>query len=93
MSAINKLFLVFTAAVGLVIGLVLIKKPEARDFAVSPFFWILLAMALFELAAFARGQGAPGTAIRMEIRLLGLLLAVGLMVVVPMMAGSPGRLF
>jgi hypothetical protein len=93
MSTINKLFLVFTAAVGLVIGLVLIQKPEARDFAVSPFFWVLLAMAVFELAAFARGQGALGSAIRMEVRLLGLVLAVGLMVIVPMMAGSPGRLF
>ena len=93
MSTINKLFLVFTAAVGLVIGLVLIQKPEARDFAVSPFFWVLLAMAAFELAVFARGQGTPGSAIRMEVRLLGLVLAVGLMMVVPMLAGSPGRLF
>jgi len=50
-------------------------------------------MALFEFAAFARGQAAPGTMIRMDIRVLGFVLAVVLTVVVPIAAGSPGRLF
>jgi len=54
---------------------------------------VLLAMALSELAAYARGRGAPGTMVAMEMRLLGFVLAVVLMVVIPILAGSPGRLF
>ena len=50
-------------------------------------------MAVFEFAAFARGRGAPGTMIAMEIRLLGFVLSVVLMILVPVLAGSPGRLF
>ena len=67
--------------------------PQARDFRVPPYFWVLLAMALFELAAYARGRGAPGTMVAMEMRLLGFVLAIVLMVVIPILAGSPGRLF
>ena len=93
MTLINRLFLGFMIAAGLVTGAVLVAKPEARDFRISPYFWVLIAMALFEFAAFARGQGAPGTMIRMDIRLLGFVLAIVLMVVVPIIAGSPGRLF
>jgi hypothetical protein len=47
---------------------------------------------VFELAAFARGRGAPGTVVAMEARLLGFVLAVVLMVVIPIVAGSPARL-
>ena len=93
MDTINRLFLGFTAVAGLTIGVVLILKPEARDFRIPPFFWLVIAMALFELAAFARGQGAPGSTVRMEIRLLGFVLALLLMIALPVLAGAPGRLF
>ena len=93
MTQINRIFLGFMIAAGLVAGLVLVARPELRDFRISPYFWILIAMALFEFAAFARGRGAPGTTIAMEIRLLGFVLAVVLMVAIPVVAGSPGRLF
>ena len=93
MTQINRIFLGFMVAAGLAAGLVLVVRPELRDFRISPYFWILIAMALFELAAFARGRGTPGTMIAMEIRLLGFVLAVVLMVAIPVAAGSPGRLF
>ena len=93
MTAINRFFLGFMVVAGLAAGALLIARPELRDFRISPYFWILIAMALFELAAFVRGRGAPGTMIGMEIRLLGFVLAVVLMVAVPILAGSPGRLF
>ena len=93
MTPINRFFLGFMIVAGLAAGALLVAKPELRDFRISPYFWILIAMALFEFAAFARGRGAPGTTIAMEIRLLGFVLAVVLMVAVPVIAGSPGRLF
>ena len=80
-------------AAGIAVGVLLVIKPQARDFLVPPYFWILIAMALFEFAAYARGRGAPGTTVAMEMRLLGFVLAIVLMVVIPIVAGSPGRLF
>jgi hypothetical protein len=58
---INRIFLFFMSAVGVAAGLALVARPELRDFRVSPYFWILIAMALFEIGAFARGRGEPGT--------------------------------
>ena len=70
------------------------QRREARDFRVSPYFWVLIAMALFEFAAYrARAAARRATTVGMEIRLLGFVLAVVLMVVIPILAGSPGRLF
>ena len=59
--------------VGAAVGIILVVKPETRDYRISPYFWVLLAMALFELLAFARGRGAPGTAVTMDVRVSGFL--------------------
>jgi hypothetical protein len=93
MTPINRFFLGFMIVAGLAAGALLVASPDLRDFRISPYFWILIAMAAFEVAAFARGRGTPGTMIAMEIRLLGFVLAVVLMIAVPVVAGSPGRLF
>lgn len=89
---INHLFLAFMGVVGAAVGIILVK-PETRDYRISPYFWVLLAMALFELLAFARGRGAPGTAVTMDVRVSGFLMAIVLMVVIPIVAGSSVRLF
>jgi len=44
------LFLGFMIAAGLVTGGVLVAAPQVRDFRISPYFWVLIAMALFEFA-------------------------------------------
>jgi hypothetical protein len=89
---IDRVFLVFMAICGVAAGAILVVAPESRDFRIAPYFWVLIAMGLFELAAYARGRGAPGTVISIEARMLGLVLAVVLMVVLPILVGSPGRL-
>lgn len=90
---IDRIFLVFMAVVGAAVGAILILRPETRDFRIPPYFWVLIAMALFEGVAYARGRGAPGTMLGMDARLLGFVLAIVLMVVIPIVAGSSGRLF
>ena len=90
---IDRIFLLFMVVCGAATGLVLVVAPETRDFRISPYFWVLIAMALFEGIAFWRGRGAPGTTISMEMRLLGFVLAIVLMVAIPILAGSPARLF
>ena len=90
---IDRIFLAFMAACGIAAGIVLIAAPEARNMRIAPYFWVLIAMALFELASYARGRGAVGTTISIEARLLGLVIGVVLMVLLPVLAGSPGKLF
>jgi hypothetical protein len=86
---LNHIFLAFSALIGLAFGALLIAKPDLRDAAFMPFLWVLIAMAVFEMAVYWR----LGSFVGMEIRFLGFLLAVILMAGVPMLAGSPGRLF
>jgi hypothetical protein len=50
-------------------------------------------MAIFELIACARARGAPDTILAMEARLAGFILAIVLMVLIPIIFGSPARLF
>ena len=90
---INHLFIPFMAVVGAAVGIILVVKPEIRDFRISPYFWVLLAMVLFELLAFARGRGAPGTDVTMDVRVSGFLMAIVLMVVIPIVSGSSAGLF
>jgi hypothetical protein len=90
---INHVFIGFMIVIGIAIGALLIAVPQAHDFRVPPYFWILIAMGLFEFAVYTCGKGAPGTAIAMETRLLGFGLAIALMVGIPMLAGQPWRLF
>ena len=87
---IDRIFLIFMALCGVVAGAVLVTWPEARNLRITPYFWVLIAMALFELAQFARARGAPGTVVSIEARLFGLVLAVVLMVAI---GGAPTRLF
>jgi hypothetical protein len=91
--SIDRIFLAFMVVCGIAAGAILIAAPESRDLRVTPYFWMIIAMALFEFANYARTRGAPGTVISIEARLLGLVIGVVLMVVLPIAAGSPGRLF
>jgi hypothetical protein len=90
---IGRIFLAYMVVVGIAVGAVIVAMPQARDFRVPPYFWILIATAVFELAAYARGRGAPGTMLAMEMRLLGFVLAIVLMVVIPIVFGLPVRVF
>jgi len=90
---INRIFLVFMAIVGTGIALVLVLAPQSRDFRVPPYFWILIAMAGFELVAFARCRGAPGTVLAMEARVAGFVLAIVLMIAIPAAFGFRPSLF
>jgi hypothetical protein len=50
-------------------------------------------MAAFEITLFAFWRGVPGGMISNGARLLGFVLATVIMVVMPILAGSPARLF
>jgi hypothetical protein len=89
----DHIFIGFMGAVGLAAGALLIAMPETRDLRVPPYFWVLIAMAAFELTLFAVYRGVPGRMVSNGARILGFVLAVVIMIVLPILAGSPGQLF
>ena len=54
---------------------------------------LLIAVALFDLAAYLRARNAPGTMLAMNARLLGFVIGVVLMVAIPALAGTSVRFF
>ena len=86
---IDRIFIAFMILCGLVTAAVLVFFPQSREFRVAPYFWVIIAMATFEGIAFARNRGAPGTVIAMESRVIGFVVAIGLMLVIPYLAGLP----
>jgi hypothetical protein len=85
---IDRILIAYMVVVGIAVGAIVTLLP-AREFRLPPYFWVLIAIALFDLAAFARGRGAPGTTVGMDARLLGFVVAVVLMVVIPVLFGVP----
>jgi hypothetical protein len=85
---IDRILVATMIVVGLVIGGVLVVMPQARDFRLPPYFWVLAAVAAFDLVCYLRARGAPGTMAGMDARLLGFALGIVLMVAVPMLFGA-----
>ncbi len=90
---VNRLFLLFMGIVGAAVGLILVLVPHSRDFRLPPYFWVLIAMAVFELVVFARARGSAGTLVTMEARIAGFVLAIVLMIAIPAAFGLPVSLF
>ena len=85
---IDRLFIAFMTVCGLATAGILVFFPRSREFGIAPYFWVLIAMAIFEGVAFACNRGAPGT-ITMESRMIGFVIAIALMLLIPYMAGLP----
>jgi len=89
----DRLFFGYMALVGAAAGAILVAVPRAQEFFIKPYFWVMIAVALFDLAAYLRARNAPGTMLAMNARLLGFVIGVVLMVVIPTFAGAPVRFF
>ena len=89
---LDRKFYFFMAIVGVLAGLVLARSPEARDFVVKPVFWMLIAVASFDLFSYLRGHAATGGMLGFNARLLGFAIGVIWMMLIPYLAGVPVRL-
>ena len=79
------------ALVGIVAGAVLVAAPHVQDFVIKPYFWILIAVGLFDVAVYAVRGIAPASSLTMNVRLIGFGIGIVLMVAIPLLAGSPVR--
>ena len=89
---VDKIFFAYMALVGVAAGVLLVVYPAAGDFWLKPYFWILIAVGLFDVGAMLRGQ-APGTTLSMQARVFGFIIGVAALVIVPTLAGSSVEFF
>ena len=45
---LDRVFLVFAVVVGVAVGVVIVLVPQSRNIGLAPYFWVLIAFALFE---------------------------------------------
>ena len=90
---LDRLFFLYMAAVGAAVGVALVVKPAIGDFAIKPYFWMLIAVAAFDLVCYLRGRGVPGTMLGMDARLLGFVIGIVALVAIPSLTGSPAKFF
>ena len=90
---VDRYFFLMNIAAGIIIGLVLVAKPETAEASIPPYLWLLTCMLIYEAVAFLRGRGAPGTMIGMSTRVIGFAIGMILMTAIVFVSGSPARLF
>jgi len=90
--SIDRIFLVFAVIVGVAVGGVIVLVPQSRDLSLAPYFWVLIAFALFEGINHLRRGSAAAPAISMQTRIIGFVIALALMFLIPMAAGIQVKL-
>ena len=93
MTRIDRIFYAYSIAVGVILSGLLVRWPQIADFTIKPFFWMLGAVAAFDLASFAIGKGEPGMMIAAQARMIGLLAGIVIVATVSWIFSIPIRLF
>jgi hypothetical protein len=88
---LDRQFYFFMAIVGTLSGMILARSPEARDIAIRPVFWLLIAVAGFDLFSYLRGRAATGGMLGFNARVLGFAIGIIWMILIPYLAGVPVR--
>lgn len=90
---IDHLFYLYMLAVGGAAATLLVVEPTSADFFIKPYFWVLLAVAAFDLVTYLLRGGDREKMVGMDARLLGFVLGIATMVVVKMLMGSNASVF
>jgi hypothetical protein len=90
---VDRIFFVYMVLVGIAAGAILVAAPQVQNFAVKPYFWVLIAVGLFDGGLYLLGRIAPGQMLTMRARMAGFVFGIVMMVVIPAIAGAPVRFF
>src|SRR5271169_1279024 len=90
---IDRIFFGYMALVGIAAGALLVAAPGSQDYFIKPYFWVLIAVGLFDGGVYVLGRNAPGAFLMMNARLIGFVIGVVLMVAIPVIAGAPVKYF
>jgi hypothetical protein len=53
--SLDRIFFAYMALVGVATGAILVAAPYVQDFVIKPYFWILIAVGVFDLAIMPPG--------------------------------------
>ena len=87
------LFFAYMALVGVVSGAIIVAAPHVLEFWIKPYFWVLLAVAVFDAAIFLVSRKMPATMLPMDARVIGFVVGAILMVAIPSIAGTQATFF
>lgn len=89
LQPVHYIFLVWSAAVGLVCGYLQAKFPGFRDSVLPPLAYVFIGIAVGEalLIFSGKAQKQAGGAVPMPVRIMGLALAVGFLFLGPSFFG------
>jgi hypothetical protein len=79
--------------VGISAGAILVAAPQIQNFAVKPYFWVLIAVGLFDSGLYLLGRTAPGQMLTIGARMAGFVFGIVMIVVIPAIAGASVRFF
>jgi hypothetical protein len=79
------------ALVGLASGTLLVIAPQTGEFFIKPYFWVLIAVALFEGGAAVYRKSTPIEILTTPVRFIGFAIGCVLMLAIPTIAGSPAH--
>ncbi|HWJ99297.1 MAG TPA: hypothetical protein VNR41_01170 [Xanthobacteraceae bacterium] len=91
--AVDRYFFIVIFVASVLIGGFLIARPETAEASIPPYLWLLGCMLIFEMIAFLRGRGAPGTMVGMSTRVIGFAIGMAIILAIVFFSGSPARLF
>ena len=57
--ALDRIFFGYMALVGVATGAILVIAPFVQDFVIKPYFWILIAVGVFDVVLYAIRGTAP----------------------------------
>ncbi len=90
---VRAVFLIYMVLVGLASGAAIVLAPQVMQFWVKPYFWVLIAVGVFDLAIAALSRRAPVSLLTVESRMIGFFVGIAMLLAIPYLAGSPAQLF
>jgi hypothetical protein len=90
---LDKIYYGYMALIGIAAGAVLVALPQPQSHYIAPFFWVLIAAALFELVTFIVRRAGPASVLTPAARLIGFVAGLLLMLAITLIAGVSVNFF
>ena len=86
---LRNIYFGYMALVGVACGAVLVLAPQAGEFFIPPYFWVLIAVGLFDGAIYLVKRASPAGMLTTQARAIGFVIGMAVVVGITMLAGSP----
>ncbi|MGB6313719.1 MAG: hypothetical protein WBG13_14340 [Pseudolabrys sp.] len=57
---VDRIFFAYMVLIGIATGAILVVAPQVQNFAIKPYFWVLIAVGLFDGGSYMLDAQPPG---------------------------------